>query len=80
MQKVVLKRSVPFRTMSGTILTDTIIVSNDTACQDDVLNIIALVEGQNTIIRHSSNCVFNKNKIMHTETFSEHEISAKEQK
>jgi len=74
MQKIVFKRTVPFRTESGTILTDTIIIQNDIMQPEDVLHVLALVEANNSIVRHSSNCIFSKNKIMHSEPFLEQDL------
>ncbi len=69
MQKIVFKRAIPFRTESGTILTDTIVVESDIPCPDGSLDIVALLDQSKSLVRYSRKCVFSKNSIIHTEPF-----------
>lgn len=70
MQKIVFKRAIPFRTESGTILTDTIIAESDHVCPDGALNIVAVLDHSKSIVHYSRKCVFSKNSIIHTEPFA----------
>lgn len=74
MQKIVFKRAVPFRTESGTILTDTIIAESDHDCPDGSVTIVAVLDHAKTIVHYSSKCVFSKNSIIRTEPFAEADL------
>lgn len=74
MQKIIFKRSIPFRTETGTIVSDTIIAENGNIDSDNVINIVAIVDGSNSLVSHRSKCVFNKNKIMHSEHFNDQDL------
>jgi hypothetical protein len=69
MQKVVFKRAIPFKTNDGTILTDTIVVDNDSVTCCDYMSVVAIVTYGGRIIRHGGKCVFARNTIVSAEPF-----------
>ncbi len=69
MQTIVLKRAVPFRTETGTIITDTIITAGE-PCSDGALNVVAIIDHSKFIVRHATKCVFSKNAVVHTDPFT----------
>ena len=75
MQKVILKKEVSFRTNSGTITADTLILDNDIVAAGDTMHIVAVVSHSKIFTRYVSKCIFRKNSIVRIEPFSEENLA-----
>lgn len=70
MQKITLKRAVPFKTAMGSVIASTVVVEDGVTSCSDCMTVLAIITDAGQIVRHGGKFVFARNTIVHSEPFT----------